>query len=161
MLVFASVNAFIPASFKVERYAELDLSEKRLYNYLRDVNQAYSWNPWLGRGNFLSEIDGDEGDKGSTVRFTENEKMICNLELAYIKPTNDVRYAIEIDVHPEIQSLYFLVERQENGYSKIIAGLKGQRSFPLRIINLMMDKRVGPELELMLNRINSHLTQSQ
>ena len=70
LLVFASVNAFIPASFKVERYVELELSEKQLYNYVRDLNHFKSWNPWFNLENAVTELQGQIGDE----RLSLNDK---------------------------------------------------------------------------------------
>jgi hypothetical protein len=154
--VFASVNAFIPASFKVERYVELELSEKQLYNYVRDLNHFKSWNPWFNLENAVTELQGQIGEKGSVLMITEGN-LDSRIELAYLKPTNDVRFALDLPSHQSVESLYFLIERQENGAAKIVAGLKGKRSFPFRILNLMMNKGVGPQLEMILNKINIDL----
>ena len=107
--MFASVNAFIPASFKVERYVELELSEKQLYNYVRDLNHFKSWNPWFNLENAVTELQGQIGEKGSVLMITEGN-LDSRMELAYLKPTNDVRFALDLPSHQSVESLYFLIE---------------------------------------------------
>jgi len=154
MIVYAAVNALIPASFKVERHAELPISEKKLYNYLRNSTHFKSWNPWVKEGEGSWEYFGEQGKLKSGLRISElDEKESVELELAYVKPTQDVRFKFLSKSCRSLESIYFFIERQENGETKLTVGLKGKSSFPFRIFNLMEDKLVSPDLEKALNQI--------
>ena len=50
--------------------------------------------PWFNLENAVTELQGQIGEKGSVLMITEGN-LDSRIELAYLKPTNDVRFALD------------------------------------------------------------------
>ena len=153
-LVYAAINAFIPASFKVERYASFDYSEKQYYNLLRELDNFEDWNPWSIQDTDSILITGESGNVNSKLTFQIPNNEFVTLKVKTLIPTNKVVFHFIDNRHPSIETLFFILNREESGKVTINVGVQGKRGFPFRLFNLMMDKRIGPDLDTILNRLS-------
>jgi hypothetical protein len=155
LLVYSAVNVFIPASFRVQRYVEVDASKKDLYNYLRDLNNYKEWSPWLNNEQSSEvEINGEAGQPESCVTYSSQKSGNAKVTVQEIIATKKVTYTIDFSKHKEFKSAYFTMQRLESGKTLLAFGVKGKRAFPFRLFNLMADKETGPDIEKGLNAIS-------
>lgn len=154
LLVYTAINVFIPASYRVQRYVDVDTSKKELYNYLRNLNSFSEWSPWIDdtKVNELT-IEGLSGELGSMVRFESKVKGKGFMKLSHLNPTNKIDYSLQFDNDKSVRTAYFTLVRLESGKTRLSFGIKGTRIFPLRLFNLMVDRKIGSDIENGLNAI--------
>jgi len=139
---------FIPAKFTVERSLTVESPGDIVFEKVGYFKNWDKWNPWKAKDSKLKTLfgpnDGKTGsywlwksDKSGEGRMTSTEikdQQLLAYHVSFEKP-----YKAEADGHIKIEP--------EGVKTKITWMIEGTNPFHLRVLNLLMDKWIGPEFE--------------
>ena len=143
------VGIFLPSRAEITRTSDINRPIETVFNYIADYRNNQKWNSWEEMDNEVeSKITGQPGEMGQTYEWTGKIVGKGSLTLAEVEPYSYMK-GERVFISP-LQGKaddIWKFEALENG-TRVNWTFKTELGYPLgRIIGLMMDSQLGPQLE--------------
>jgi len=145
------INAFIPRGYRVERSIEIAQDAETILLNIHSPKTYYNWMPWQipKIEHLIMEKDDVANTKINWIRdHKKNQIMIIATN-----KSNNINMQINLENDKRKLKAIFIISPIESDKSRISFALQGERTFITRFMNLLMDKFIGKEINLSLNKL--------
>lgn len=152
---------FIPKDYKIVREVVIKKSRGQIFDYIRFLKNQDFYNKWVmvdpdmeksfrgedGKVGFIYAWDSTNKNAGKgeqeIVKIEQNERM--DIEIRFVKPFRNTG------------DTFMVLESLSDHQTKLKWGMKGRNRFPYNLMNLMIDKLLGKDLETSLTNLKKIL----
>lgn len=157
LILVLLINVFTPAAYRIERSIEIDASPNKVYNIISKFSRFNEWSPWVYKDTAVKiDFAGIDGAVGSVYKWDGNknvgEGMMQMFELLENKK---VSYKMVFGEGKDTAIGYISLKPEQENRTEVIWGYTGQTSFMFRFFNLLMDKFMGNDFEIGLNKLKA------
>ena len=155
------IAALTKKDFKLEKQVIINRSKKDVFTYLKLIKNQEQYSVWVMKDpNVKMVYKGTDGTVGFTSSWESNDKHVgigeqeiikmndgesMEVEIRFKKPFEDTNYALTTatavgDTQTKVTNLFY-----------------GKSKFPKNLMNLMMDKLVGKDMQQNLENMKANL----
>jgi uncharacterized protein YndB with AHSA1/START domain len=155
----------VKKDFAVERTISINRSRADVFNYARMLKKQEEYSVWIMRDpNVQLSYTGVDGNVGAGSAWKSNDKHVgigeqeikkisegesIDTEIRFKKPFEDTNYALTT------------VKDAGNGQTVISTRFYGTNNYPRNLMNLMMDKMIGKDIQQNLVNMKAKLEASR
>lgn len=153
------VALFVPKTYRVQCTVSIQQPVYRVYEYLRNTKNQDFYNKWVmvdpdmrktftgtdGTIGFIYAWDSDtNAGKGEQEIIALEENKSVGIEIRFEKPFTSIGYSQQ--------------NLEVNGNETHVSwSMRGTSKYPMNIINLFIEKMLGPDLQTSLNNLKNIL----
>jgi len=141
----------VKKEYKIERSIVINQPVGRVFDYLRYLDHQSNYNKWWMMDlNAAREMKGNDGSAGVVVRWDSQNKQLGKGEQE-IKGI-EINHRIDQEIRFEkpfknVAQIILYTEPITDDITRFRWVFMGKNQFPMTIMNLMMDKLLGKDLE--------------
>mgnify|MGYP000164966609 CR=1 FL=1 len=154
--LYLVASLFIPSKFTVERSQTLNAPTDIVFEQIVSFKNWEKWSPWKEKDPKMKSLFGpNPGKEGSYWLWKSKKTGKGRMTATDIKDQEQVIYHLTVD-KPFAMELDGVVKLEPNGnQTKVTWMVEGTNPFHLRVLNLLMDKQIGPDFELGLDLLKT------
>lgn len=161
IVLFLLVAACTKKDFSVERTIVVNKSTAEVFNYLKFLKNQEKYSVWVMKDPNIQLIyTGTDGTPGATSSWQSNDKNVgvgaqeikkivenesIEVEVRFKKPFEATNYALT--------TLTALADNQ----TKVSNLFYGTSKFPMNVMNLVMDKMIGRDIQQNLTNVKNNV----
>ena len=142
---------FMKSEYNIEKIIIIDQPVGRVFDYIRFMNHQHKFNKWwMADPHVKTEMIGEDGLIGCVISWDSSNKQLgkgeqeiksievnhrIDFEIRFIKPFNN------------IAQVYMITEPITDDITRFKWGFVGKNKYPLTLMNPLMDKLLGKDLE--------------
>ena len=142
---------FVKKEYKIERVIIIDQPVERVFDYLKYLQHQNNYNKWwMVDTNAVRHMKGNDGTIGCVVSWDSENKQLGKGEQEIKSMVINSRIDQEIRfVKPfkSVAQIILYTEAITDDITRFRWVFKGRNQFPMSIMNLVMDKLLGKDLE--------------
>jgi uncharacterized protein YndB with AHSA1/START domain len=139
------------SAYHLEKVIIIDQPIGRVFDYIRYMNHQHKFNKWwMADPHVKTEMIGQDGHIGCVICWDSSNKQLgkgeqeiksievnhrIDFEIRFIKPFNNVA------------QVYMITEPITDDITRFKWGFVGKNKYPLTLMNPLMDKLLGKDLE--------------
>lgn len=151
----------VKKEYKIERVIIIDQPVERVFDYLRYLQHQNNYNKWwMVDPNATREMRGNDGFVGCVVSWDSENKQLGKGEQEIKSMVINSRIDQEVRFVKPFKSIAQIVLYTEvvtDDITRFRWVFMGKNQFPMNIMNLMMDKLLGKDLEESAARLKAIL----
>jgi Polyketide cyclase / dehydrase and lipid transport len=154
------IALFIKKDFTLEKQVVINRAKQDVFNYLKLIRNQEKYSVWVMKDpNIRMVYTGTDGTVGFTSSWESNDKNVGIGEQEIKKINGD---SIEVEIRfkkPFEATNYALTTLTVMGDSetKVTQVFYGKSKFPMNLMNLMMDRMVGNDMQRNLQNLKKNL----
>lgn len=145
------IALFIPKEYKIEREITINKPKHQVFDYIRVLKNQERYNKWvMNDPNAKMNYTGVDGAVGSTVAWDSENKQVGKGEQEVKSLDEGKRVDWEIRFERPMQGVSQTamdLEPVADNQTKVKWTFAGENKYPMTIMNLFIDKILGPDLE--------------
>ena len=161
IVIFLLLALIVKKDFALEKQITINKPKSEVFNYLKLIKNQEKYSVWVMKDpNIKIVYTGTDGAVGFTSSWTSDDKNVgigaqeiiklnegksMDVEIRFKKPFEATNYA-----HTAVTSL-------ADAQTKVSMTFTGNQKFPMNVMNLMMDKLVGKDMQQNLVNMKNNL----
>ncbi|HYG20498.1 MAG TPA: SRPBCC family protein [Ohtaekwangia sp.] len=154
---------FVKKAYLVQRNIIVHKPASEVFNYVKFLKNQDHYSKWvMADPGMKKEFKGTDGTVGFVYGWNSTDKGVGEGEQE-IKGIRDGEMDVEVRfVRPfeNVGITKMIVEPVSDGKAQVTWGMKGSSKYPLNLMNPVMDKILGKDLEISLNNLKTILEKS-
>lgn len=138
-------------NFSLEKQVIINKPKQEVFNYLKLIRNQEHYSVWVMKDPNVKMIyTGTDGTVGFTSSWESNDKNVGIGEQEIKKITEGENMEVEIRFKKPFDATNYAlttVSAAGNDQTKVTSLFYGKSKFPMNIMNLMMDKMVGKDMQ--------------
>jgi len=161
IIVLLLVLALImPKDYKVEREVVINKPVGKVFEYARHLKNEDEYSVWsMADMNKTQTFKGEDGQVGFVNSWSGNDKVgVGEQEIKAITPNK--RMDVEVRFKKPFESVmqsYTLTDSIAPGKTKVVWGCSGTSSYPMNLMNVMMDGMLGKDIQQNLDNMKAKI----
>lgn len=152
---------FTKKDFTLEKKVIINRSTQDVFNYLKLIKNQEKYSVWVMKDpNIKIVYTGTDGTVGFKSSWESNDKNVGIGEQEIIKLTDGESMAVEIRFKKPFEATNYAlttVTTMGDSQTKVTQVFYGKSKFPMNLMNLMMDKMVGADMQKNLENLKNNL----
>lgn len=161
ILLLLLVALLVKKEFLLEKQITINKSKHVVFNYLKLIRNQEQYSVWVIKDPQVkltyTGIDGSVGFKSS---WASNDRNVGIGEQEIIKLEEDKSIEVEIRFKKPFEGTNWArttVSEFGDSQTKVVNTFYGKNKFPMNLMNLMMDKMIGKDLQQNLLNMKTNL----
>ena len=154
------IAAFTKKDFTLEKKVIINRPKKDVFNYLKLIKNQEQYSVWVMKDpNIKIVYTGTDGTVGFTSSWESNDKNV-GIGEQEIKKINGESIEVEIRFKKPFEATNYAlttVTIMGDSATKVTQVFYGKSKFPMNLMNLMMDKMVGNDMQKNLENLKNNL----
>jgi hypothetical protein len=164
ILALAFIGAlFIKKEYTVLRSITINKPRTEVFNYVRLLDNQVYYSKWvMADPNLQRTSKGVDGTVGFYSKWTSNNKQVGSGEQGITKIMEGERMEVRIHFIKPFDGMataFWTTESITEDQTKVQWGLNGSSKYPMTLMNLVMDKMLGVDMEISLHNLKKILEQ--
>jgi len=155
------VALFTKKDFTLEKQIVINRSRQQVFDYLKLIRNQEQYSVWVMKDpNIKIAYTGIDGTVGFTSSWESNDKNVGIGEQEITKITDGESMEVEIRFKKPFEATNYAlttVTTVDENRTKVINLFYGKSKFPMNLMNLMMDKMVGKDMQQNLVNMKNNL----
>ena len=155
------IAAFTKKDFALEKQVIINRAKKDVFNYLKLIRNQEQYSVWVMKDpNVKMVYRGTDGTVGFTSSWESNDKNVGIGEQEIIKMNDGESMEVEIRFKKPFEATNYAlttVTAADDTQTRVTNLFYGTSKFPMNLMNLMMDKMVGKDMQNNLENMKSNL----
>jgi len=147
--------------FTLEKQVTINRSKQDVYNYLKLIKNQEKYSVWVMKDpNIKIDYTGIDGTVGFTSSWESNDKNVGIGEQEITKLKDGESMEVEIRFKKPFEATNFASTTLTNMgdvQTKLTQVFYGKSKFPMNLMNLLMDKMVGGDMQRNLENLKNNL----
>ncbi|MBS1653869.1 MAG: SRPBCC family protein [Bacteroidetes bacterium] len=161
VVLFLLTAALVKKDFTLEKEIIIDQPKQKVFDYLKLIRNQEKYSVWVMRDpNVKIVYTGTDGTPGFTSSWESNDKNVGVGEQEIKKITEGESMEVEIRFKKPFEGTnYSLIKLTalSGTQTKLQNSFYGRSKFPMNIMNLLMDKLVGKDMQQNLVNLKTNL----
>jgi len=161
LVLLLLIAAFTKKDFTLEKQVVINRPKQDVFNYLKLIKNQEQYSVWVMRDpNIKIVYTGTDGTVGFTSSWVSDDKNVGIGEQEIIKITEGESMEVEIRFKKPFEATNYgltTVTTVSDMQTKVINVFYGRSKFPMNLMNLMMDKMVGKDMQKNLENMKTIL----
>lgn len=154
------IALFIKKDFMLEKKVIINRSKQEVFDYLKLIRNQEKYSVWVMKDpNIKIVYTGTDGTVGFTSSWESNDKNV-GIGEQEIKKINGESMEVEIRFKKPFEATNYAlttVTIMGDSQTKVTQIFYGKSKFPMNLMNLMMDKMVGNDMQKNLENLKNNL----
>jgi len=155
------VAAFTKKDFTLEKQIVINRSKQQVFDYLKLIRNQEQYSVWVMKDpNIKIVYTGTDGTVGFTSSWQSNDKNVGIGEQEIVNITEGESMEVEIRFKKPFEATnnaLTTVTTVDDNRTKVINLFYGKSKFPMNLMNLVMDKMVGKDMQQNLVNMKNNL----
>lgn len=147
--------------FTLKKEVVINRSKQDVFNYLKLIKNQEKYSVWVMRDpNVKIVYTGTDGTVGFKSSWESNDKNVGIGEQEIIKIIDGESMEVEIRFKKPFEATNYALTtltNKEDSKTKLTQVFYGKSKFPMNLMNLMMDKMVGGDMQKNLENLKNNL----
>jgi Polyketide cyclase / dehydrase and lipid transport len=160
IILLLLVALFTKKDFMLEKKVIINRSTQDVFNYLKLIKNQEKYSVWVMKDpNIKIVYTGIDGTVGFTSSWESNDKNV-GIGEQEIKKINGDSMEVEIRFKKPFEATNYAlttVTIMGDSETKVTQVFYGKSKFPMNLMNLMMDKMVGGDMQKNLENLKNNL----
>lgn len=147
--------------FTLEKQVTIDRPKQDVFNYLKLIKNQENYSVWVMKDPNLTIVyTGTDGTVGFKSSWESNDKNVGVGEQEIIKINEGESTEVEIRFKKPFEATNYAlttVATMGDYQTKVTQVFYGKSKFPMNLMNLMMDKFVGGDMQKSLENLKTNL----
>ena len=161
VVLLLSIALFIKKEYTIKREIVINKSKKIVFDYIRHLKNQEQFSKWVMTDpNMKKELKGTDGTVGFIYAWDSENKQAGKGEQEIVKIIDgellDVEVRFERPFKSTAKTPFKTVSVSEN-QTKVIWGMDGNNKYPMNLMNPIIDKLLGKDLEISLATLKNIL----
>lgn len=152
--LYLLASLFIPAKFKVERSENFNAPVDLVFEQISTFKKWEKWNPWKKQDSEVKSLFGpNQGKVGSYWLWKGDKVGEGRMTLMSITDQKEIRYLYEFNKPYQAEAEGYIKLEANGNQTTATWYIEGSNPFYLRVLNLIMDRQIGPNFETGLSAL--------
>lgn len=159
--LFLIIALLTKNEFKLEKQVIINKPKQHVFNYMKLIRNQENYSVWVMKDPHIKIVyGGTDGTIGATSAWESNDKNVGTGAQEIIKLSDGESIETEIRFKKPFEATNYALntfttvgDRQ----TKVSTLFYGKTKFPMNIMNLMMDKMVGKDMQKNLENMKNNL----
>ncbi len=155
------IALLVKKEFRLEKQVTINRPKQEVFNYLKLLKNQEQYSVWVMRDpNVKLTYTGTDGTVGATSAWESNDKNVGIGEQEIKKITDGESVEVEIRFKKPFEATnqaLTTVSTTAGGQTTVSNTFYGRNKFPMNIMNLMMDRLVGKDMQTNLQNLKNNL----
>ena len=154
--LYLVASLFIPSKYTVERSQTINAPPDIIFEQIGSFKNWEKWSPWKEKDPKMKSLFGpNSGKAGSYWLWKGNKAGEGRMTSTAIKDQEQVSYHLSYTKPIKSESDGYVKLEPNGNQTKVTWVAEGTNPFHLRVLNLLMDKKIGPDFERGLELLKS------
>jgi len=155
------VALFTKKNFTLEKQIVINRPKQQVFDYLKLIRNQEQYSVWVMKDpNIKIVYTGTDGTVGFTSSWESNDKNVGIGQQEIVKITEGESMEVELRFKKPFEatnSALTTVTTVDDNRTKVINLFYGKSKFPMNLMNMMMDKMVGRDMQQNLANMKNNL----
>ena len=155
------VALFTKKDFTLEKQIVINRSKQQVFDYLKLIRNQEQYSVWVMKDpNIKIVYTGTDGTVGFTSSWESNDKNVGIGEQEIVKIAEGESMEVEIRFKKPFEATNYAlttVTTMDDNRTKVTNLFYGKSKFPMNLMNLVMDKMVGKDMQQTLVNMKNNL----
>lgn len=161
VVLFLLTAALVKKDFTLEKEIIIDQPKQKVFDYLKLIRNQEKYSVWVMKDpNIKIVYTGTDGTPGFTSSWESNDKNVGVGEQEIKKITEGESMEVEIRFKKPFEGTNYsltTLTALSDTQTKLQNSFYGRSKFPMNIMNLLMDKLVGKDMQQNLVNLKTNL----
>jgi uncharacterized protein YndB with AHSA1/START domain len=161
ILLFLLTALFVRKEFSLEKEVIIDKPKQQVFDYLKLIRNQEQYSVWVMKDPHIKIVyTGTDGTPGFTSAWESNDKNVGVGEQEIKKINEGESMEVEIRFKKPFEGTNLAlttVTAITGNQTKVVNRFSGRSKFPMNIMNLLMDKLVGKDMQQGLVNLKNNL----
>ena len=161
IVIFLLLALIVKKDFALEKQITINKPKSEVFNYLKLIKNQEKYSVWVMKDPNIKIIyTGTDGTPGFTSSWTSDDKNVGIGAQEIIKLTEGESMDVEIRFKKPFEATNYahtVVNAITDAQTKVSLTFSGKQKFPMNVMNLMMDKLVGKDMQQNLVNMKNNL----
>jgi effector-binding domain-containing protein len=145
--LYFGASVFIPAKYTIERTETLNAPVDIVFEQVSHFKNWEKWSPWKEKDPEMKALFGPNDGKTGSYWLWKSSSGDGRMTSTNIIDQKEINYHLSYSKpYPSESDGSIKLEAQDN-MTKVTWTMEGSNPFHLRVLNLLMDKKIGPDFE--------------
>lgn len=155
------IALFVKKEFALEKTVIIQKPKEDVFNYLKMIRNQEHYSVWVMKDpNIKIVYTGTDGTVGAKSAWESKDKNVGVGEQEIIELKEGERMKVEIRFKEPFEGTNYAtttVTPTDGGYTRVSNVFTGTSKYPMNLMNLLMDKMVGKDMQTNLNNMKANL----
>ncbi|MEO6612879.1 MAG: SRPBCC family protein [Chitinophagaceae bacterium] len=161
IVLFLLIALLTKKEFSLERTIVINRSRAEVFNYARMLKNQEQYSVWVMKDPAIKLVyTGTDGTVGAKSAWESNDKNVGVGEQEIIELVDGQQIKTEVRFKKPFEGTSYALNTftdEGSGQAKITQSFSGRSKFPMNVMNLVMDKMVGRDMQRNLENMKNNL----